>query len=111
MSMLKTLKVKDIFQYLTGFLCPFLIGWMLRIIQTREFNPRIFHLFDDFGLPQFQKGNGTSDIIVTAILSLLLLFSLLGYSQIIARKNIHAQKKIDTLYTLIFFGVPMAVFL
>jgi len=40
-----------------------------------------------------------------------LLISILGYSQIIARKNIHAQKKIDTMYALVFFTIPMALFL
>ncbi len=110
MSMLKTLKIKDIFQYLTGYTSPFLIGWMVRIVLTGKINPRILHVFDHFGLPAFQKGNGTSDIIVTTIIGLLLLFSLLGYSQIIARKNIHAQKKIDTLYALIFFCFPMTLF-
>ncbi|HUR31332.1 MAG TPA: hypothetical protein VMZ69_07855, partial [Saprospiraceae bacterium] len=34
MSMLKTLKIKDIFQYLTGYISPFLIGWLIRIIAT-----------------------------------------------------------------------------
>jgi hypothetical protein len=29
----------------------------------------------------------------------------------IARKNIHAQKKIDTMYTMVFFSIPMAFFL
>jgi len=110
MSMLKTLKIKDIFQYLTGYVCPFLIGWMVRIILTGQFNPRILHVFDKFGIPSFRNGHGTPDIIVATILGLLLLFSLLGYSQVIARKNIHAQKKIDTLYALIFFCFPMTLF-
>ena len=110
MSMLKTLKIKDVFQYLTGYASPFLIGWMVRIILTGQLNPKILHVFDNFGIPQFRNGHGTSDIIVAAIFGLLLLFSLLGYSQIIARKNIHAQKKIDTLYALIFFCFPMALF-
>ena len=30
MSMLKTLKVKDIFQFVTGYISPFLIGWMIQ---------------------------------------------------------------------------------
>jgi hypothetical protein len=110
MSMLKTLKIKDIFQYLTGYVSPFLIGWMVRIILKEQVNPRILHVFDNFGLPSFRNGHGTPDIILATILGLLLLFSLLGYSQIIARKNIHAQKKIDTLYALIFFCFPMTLF-
>jgi len=109
MSMLKTLKIKDVFQYLTGFISPFLIGWMLQIIRTKNFNPGYLDLFKNFGLPQFRNGHGTSDIIVATIFGMLILYSLLGYTQIIARKNIHAQKKIDTLYTLIFFAFPMAL--
>ncbi|MEP6647844.1 MAG: hypothetical protein ABJC12_12215 [Saprospiraceae bacterium] len=110
MSMLKTLKVKDIFQYLTGYFSPFFIGWLVRIILIRQFQPRILHVFDQFGIPSFGNGHGTPDIIVATLLAMLMLFTLLGYSQIIARKNIHAQKKIDTLYALIFFCIPMALF-
>ncbi len=110
MSMLKTLKIKDIFQYLTGYVSPFLIGWMVRIILTEQFSPRILHVFDHFGIPEFRNGHGTPDIIVATIIGLLLMFSLLGYSQIIARKNIHAQKKIDTLYAFVFFCFPMTLF-
>jgi hypothetical protein len=110
MSMLKTLKVKDIFQYITGYICPFLIGWMVKVILTGKLDTNILSVFDNFGIPRFRNGHGTSDIIAATIFGLLLLFSLLGYSQIIARKNIHAQKKIDTLYALIFFCFPMALF-
>jgi hypothetical protein len=38
-----------------------------------------------------------ADIITISIMGLLLAVSLLGYTQIIARKNIHAQKKIDSV--------------
>ena len=110
MSILKTLKIKDIFQYLTGFLCPFLIGWLVRIIITEELNPMVTHIFDSFGIPAFGPFYGTSDAITASFLAILFLFSLLGYSQIISRKNIHAQKKIDTLYALVFFSFPMALF-
>ncbi len=110
MSMLKTLKAKDIFQYFTGYLSPFFIRWMLNIIFTRNITPRFFYAFENFSLPHFRNGHGTSDIIATTILGLLMLFSLLGYGQIIARKNIHAQKKIDALYALVFFCLPMSFF-
>ncbi len=110
MSMLKTLKVKDVFQYLTGFISPFLIGWMARMILTRNLNPGILDMFLTFGLPQISPIYNIADIVTLSIMGLLLLISLLGYTQIITRKNIHAQKKIDTLYTLVFFCVPMALF-
>jgi hypothetical protein len=109
MSMLKTLKLKDIFQYLTGYLSPFFIGWLIHIILTDQTDMSIFRAFNNFGIPRFRNGHGTPDIIAASILGLLLLCSLLGYSQLIARKNIHAQKKIDTLYALIFFCFPMAL--
>ncbi len=110
MSILKTLKVKDIFQYLTGYFSPFLIAWLIRIISTGQLNPGVTQLFQNFGIPGFGPSYGISDIVTLGIFSLLLLFGLLGYTQIIARKNIHAQKKIDSLYALIFFAIPMAIF-
>jgi hypothetical protein len=110
MSMLKTLKVKDIFQYLTGFVSPFIIGWMVRVIQTQDLNPGILDMFSTFGLPQFGPIFGIADVVTLSVMGLLLLISLLGYTQIIARKNIHAQKKIDTLYALVFFCALMALF-
>lgn len=110
MSILKTLKIKDIFQYLTGYFSPFLIGWLIRIIITEEFNPGILDIFGQFGIPSFLPHMAVSDIITLAIFGMLLLFSLLGYTQIIARKNIHAQKKIDILYAFIFFCIPMSLF-
>ncbi|MEO5905901.1 MAG: hypothetical protein ABIQ11_04210 [Saprospiraceae bacterium] len=110
MSILKTLKIKDIFQFLTGFFSPFLIGWLLRVIITEDPTPAIFNVFEDFGIPSFGSNHGVSDLITISVFGLLLFFSLLGYTQIIARKNIHAQKKIDTLYALVFFGIPMALF-
>ena len=110
MSMLKTLKVKDIFQFLTGYLCPFFIGWLARIIMTKE--PHFDGLKNIFavGLPEIGGFYNMADIVTISVMALLLLISLLGYSQLIARKNIHAQKKIDTMYVLIFFSLPMAFF-
>jgi hypothetical protein len=110
MSMLKTLKVKDIFQYLTGYTSPFLIGWLIRIIATGSLSPGVNDLFSTFGIPQFGPLFGIPDVITVSVLGMLILFSLLGYTQIIARKNIHAQKKIDTLYALVFFCFPMILF-
>ena len=110
MSILKTLKIKDIFQYLTGYVSPFLIGWLIRIIATGELNPGIHNVFETFGIPTFSPLYGIPDVITASFFALLLLFSLLGYSQIISRKNIHAQKKIDILYALVFFCFPMALF-
>jgi hypothetical protein len=110
MSMLKTLKVKDIFQFLTGYVCPFFIGWLTRIIMTKE--PHFDGLKNIFsiGWPEIGGLYNMADIVTISVMALLLLISLLGYSQIIARKNIHAQKKIDTMYVLIFFSLPMAFF-
>lgn len=109
MSMLKTLKLKDIFQYLTGFISPFLITWMVRMIQTGELQPGFPALFSEFGFPGVAAIYDIADVITLSVMSLLLLVSLLGYTQIIARKNIHAQKKIDTMYALVFFGAVMAL--
>lgn len=111
MSMLKTLKVKDIFQFMTGYICPFLIGWMIRVVVTGDMNPVVIEMFASFGLPEIRHLSTISDAIALSIMGILLLISLLGYTQIIARKNIHAQKKIDTMYALAFFCLPMALFL
>lgn len=110
MSILKTLKIKDIFQFFTGYICPFLIGWMIRIITTESLNPGIIAAFQPFGIPEVAILYGISDVITISFLGLLLLFSLLGYTQIISRKNIHAQKKIDTIYAYVFFCFLMALF-
>ncbi len=110
MSILKTLKIKDLFQYLTGYISPFLIGWLIRIIATQDLSAGVNQIFDTFGIPQFGPLYGIPDLMVLSIFALLFLFSLLGYSEIISRKNIHAQKKIDTLYAFVFFCFPMALF-
>jgi len=110
MSILKTLKIKDIFQYLTGFICPFVISWLVRIINNGDPKPSFLHAFDDFGIPQIASFKNVADIITISIMGLLLTVSLLGYTQIIARKNIHAQKKIDSMYALVFFCAVMALF-
>jgi hypothetical protein len=111
MSILKTLKVKDIFQYLTGYISPFLIGWLVRVIITDSADMPFFDMtMESFGIPQFGPYTRISDIIAISILGLLLFISILGYSQIEARKNIHAQKKIDTLYALVFFAGLMVLF-
>ena len=93
MSMLKTLKLKDIFQYVTGYLSPFLISWLVQIILQKDLYPGVLHSLQEFGIPEFRFINQISDIVTISIMGLLLIFSLLGYSQLIARKNIHAQKK------------------
>ncbi len=111
MSMLKTLKAKDIFQFVTGYISPFVIGWMLRVVVTGDINPVMIDMFASFGLPEIELLYQVPDIITLSIIGLLILISLLGYTQIIARKNIHAQKKIDTMYTMVFFCIPMAFFL
>jgi hypothetical protein len=110
MSILKTLKIKDVFQYLTGYISPFLIGWLLRIIFVGNPQPAFFEIFETFGLPEFSFFNHISDTITICVLAILLLISILGYGQIVARKNIHAQKKIDTLYALLFFAAAMILF-
>lgn len=110
MSFLKTLKIKDIFQYFTGYLSPFLISVLVQIINTSDPFPSFFHAFDTFGLPQIASFKNVADIITVSVMGLLLAVSLLGYTQLIARKNIHAQKKIDSMYALVFFSVIMAFF-
>lgn len=110
MSILKTLKIKDIFQYLTGYVSPFIISALVQIIVSKDPFPSYLHAFDTFGIPQFTSFQNVADIITVFIMGLLLAVSLLGYTQLIARKNIHAQKKIDTLYALVFFSVLMALF-
>jgi hypothetical protein len=110
MSILKTLKIKDIFQYITGYLSPFLISALVQIINKSDPIPAFFHDFDTFGLPQIASFKNVADIITVSIMGLLLAVSLLGYTQLIARKNIHAQKKIDSMYALVFFSVIMAFF-
>ena len=110
MSMLKTLKLKEIFQYLTGFISPFVIGWMVGIIRTSDINPGYDRMFADFGVPSLAWIDTTADFIVIAMFALLLLISILSYGQMIGRKNIHAQKKIDILYALVFFSLPMTLF-
>jgi hypothetical protein len=110
MSILKTLKVKDIFQYLTGYLSPFIITGLVQIILKKGLVPSFLDAFDTFGIPQFKSFQNVADIITVFIMGLLLAVSLLGYTQLIARKNIHAQKKIDTVYALVFFSFIMALF-
>jgi hypothetical protein len=110
MSILKTLKVKDIFQYMTGYLSPFLISWLVQIIVSENYNPAFLHAFDSFGIPSIGPLHNVADIITISIMGLLLLVSVLGYTQLIARKNIHAQKKIDTMYAFIFFCIVMTLF-
>lgn len=110
MSMLKTLKLKDVFQYMTGFISPFFIGWMVRIILADDLKPGMLNMFATFGVPEFASVDNIADIITVSIIGLLLLISMLGYNQMIARKNIHAQKKIDTMYALVFFSIPMILF-
>lgn len=110
MSILKTLKIKDIFQYLTGYLSPFIISGLVQIIVRKDPVPSFLDAFDTFGIPQFTSFQNVADIITVFIMGLLLVVSLLGYTQLIARKNIHAQKKIDTIYALVFFSVIMALF-
>ncbi len=110
MSILKTLKIKDIFQYLTGYVSPFLISALVQVISLSDPVPSFLHDFNTFGIPQIASFKDVSDIITVSIMGLLLAVSLLGYSQLIARKNIHAQKKIDTIYALVFFSLFMALF-
>lgn len=109
MSMLKTLKLKDIFQFLTGYVSPFFVGWMVRVVLTKE--PGLSGLENLFsmGFPAIGELYNMADIVTISVMALLLIINLMGYSQIIARKNIHAQKKIDTMYVLVFFSLPMAL--
>ena len=95
---------------MTGFISPFLITWMIRMILTQDIRPGFLGMFATFGLPQIEPMYSMADIVTYSLIGLLLLISLLGYTQIIARKNIHAQKKIDTMYALVFFSVLMALF-
>lgn len=110
MSILKTLKVKDIFQYMTGYISPFLISWLVHIVRTDNLYPGFLDAFRTFGIPQLKRISNIADIITISIIGLLLVVSILGYGQFIARKNIHAQKKIDSMYALIFFSLLMALF-
>jgi hypothetical protein len=111
MSVLKTIKVKEVFQYLTGFATPFLIGWLVRVIESGALVFYDTELFAFFGMPELATLNIRTDLIPLGLFGLLLLFSLLGYSQLLARKNIHAQKKLDTVYTFMLFCAPMILFL
>jgi len=110
-SMLKTIKLKEAFQYLTGFATPFFVGWLVRVIGAGELVSHDTALFTYFGLPAIAPLHLQTDLIPLGLFGLILMLSLLGYSQLVARKNIHAQKKLDTIYTYGLFCLPMVFFL
>jgi hypothetical protein len=80
------------------------------MIMEEDINPGILEMFSSFGFPQFSTIFSIADIVTFVVIGLLLLISFLGYTQVVARKNIHAQKKIDTMYALVFLCVPMSLF-
>lgn len=111
LSVLKTVKLKEAFQYLTGFITPFLLSWLFRVVIKGFYVPASNEIIKYIGIPEFMQFMQEPDLIVIAIYGLIMMFSLLGYSQIVARKNIYAQKKIDTYYIFLLFTIPMGFFL
>lgn len=111
LSILKTVKLKEAFQYITGFISPFLLSWLFRVVMKGFYVPASDEIVRYLGIPHFMQILQEPDIVVLSIFGLILMFSLLGYTQIVARKNIYAQKKIDTYYIYLLFTVPMGFFL
>lgn len=110
LSMLKTIKGKEVVQYVTGFATPFFLGWLIRVIQAGRpvgIDPALFNFV---GLPELVSLHPGSDLVPLLLFIVLVVFSLVGYSQIVARKNIHAQKKLDTVYLYMLFCLPMVFF-
>ncbi len=103
MFIIKSVRLLDMIQFALSFTIPFFLYFCYSYIAGKVFQPFSFLQTYQFDWDGYVLKN---DLIIYLALGLTLssmIFSLLWYNDIMKRKNIEAQKKIDTLYWLSFF--------
>jgi len=99
---IKSVRFLDFIQFLISFLVPFFLKSAYSYLTDKPVNPLSFLKEYQFTWVNFVFNSELINYIAIGLLILLMLISLFWYGDIMKRKNIEVQKKINTTYWLAF---------
>jgi hypothetical protein len=104
LSSLRTMRSKDWLQYFFGYAAPFICLGMVSYLTVDSLALPVAHFSDYFGFLDVSFNSDIISWIEIGLFSGLILLSLINYSNFNLKKGIHAQKKIDLHFWLLFFS-------
>jgi hypothetical protein len=105
LSSLRTMRSKDWLQYFFGYAAPFICLGMVSYLTVDSLALPVAHFSDYFGFLDVSFNSDIISWIEIGLFSGLILLSLINYSNFNLKKGIHAQKKIDLHFWLLFFSL------
>lgn len=103
LSSLRTLKAREWLQYIIGYFTPLMICMMILFIVHGNLDALVRHVADNIGFLDLDF-DGWRYLLHIGFFGVFTLVILVSFSLFKQRKNIHAQKKVDLLLWLLFFG-------
>ena len=109
LSMLRTIKPRELLQFLIGFLAPMFIVGMLDYLMQSDISDLTHHFKDHIGFLDIDIPMGWPLYLQMALFGGLVILVLFNYSSFTLKKNIHVQKKINLMYMWLFilFGIVL----
>lgn len=102
---IKSVRILDLAQLLVSFCVPLFLFFTYNYWRDQPFNPMSFLNDYTFYWPSLDTNGSLLFYMVLGLFFLFTVLSFFWYSDLQSRKNIEAQKKIDTLYWFILFIV------
>lgn len=105
LNMLRAFKFQELLQFLIGVIIPYFM-----LFTYKYWNDMPFVEFDVFNelflsIPSIHADSMVMLYVAAGMLTLMLLFSLVNYSNITSKKSVQAKKKINLMYWYILFCV------
>ena len=110
LTMLRTIKLQQIFQYLLGVLAPIAIIAMVDYLLSSNINAFSAHFSEQYGFFSFDFDKGYALYAQIALFATLIIISLLRYNAFTWKTNIQVQKRINLMYWMMFFILGIVFF-
>lgn len=102
LSMLRTVKPRELLQFFFGFLAPMLIVVMLDYLMHSNVTDIKLHFVEQIGFLDIDIPLGWPLYLQMALFGGLVILVLFNYNSLTLKKNIHVQKKINLMYMWLF---------
>ncbi len=109
LSLLRTVKGREWFQFITGYITPLWVVAMLDYLIHSNIDMTWGHFTGQLGFLDIDMPFGLPLYLQVVFFGLLTLLVTLNYARFSLRQNIHVQKKINLLYAVLYvlFGVVL----
>ena len=103
LSLLRTVKARELFQYIIGYTAPLVITAMADYLLFDDLSGFAAHFTGQFGFFDIDLPFGLPLFLQLGLFGVIFLMITVNYGRFSLRQNIHVQKKINILYSTMLF--------